>query len=158
MSIQVLYPSDCLCVVGFCLFCYWVVWVSYIFWILSPCQIYWFNSVAQLCLTLCDPKDCSTPGFPVIPDREWHFLRELLSLLKLMSIKSVMPSNNLILCHPLFLLTAVFPSIRVFSNESVLCLRWPKYWSFSFSISPFLPFPRLPFHLLDCSFHCAEVF
>ena len=59
-----------------------------------------------------------------------------LSLLKLMSIKSVMPSNHLILCHPLLLLPAVFPSIRVFSNESVLCIRWPKYWSFSFSISP----------------------
>ena len=53
-----------------------------------------------------------------------------------MSIKSVMPSNHLILCHPLLLLPSVFPSIRVFSNESVLCIRWPKYWSFSFSISP----------------------
>ena len=59
------------------------------------------------------------------------------SLLKLMSIKSVMPSNHLILCHPLLLLPSIFPSIRVFSSESVLCIRWPKYWSFSFSISPF---------------------
>ena len=58
------------------------------------------------------------------------------SLLKLMSIKSVMPSNHLILCHPLLFLPSVFPSIRVFSNESVLRIRWPKYWSFSFSISP----------------------
>ena len=58
------------------------------------------------------------------------------NLLKLMSIESVMPSNNLILCHPLFLPPSVFPSIRVFSNESVLHIRWPKYWSFSFSISP----------------------
>ena len=58
------------------------------------------------------------------------------SLLKLMPIESVMPSNHLILCHPLLLLTSIFPSIRVFSNESVLCTRWPKYWSFSFSISP----------------------
>ena len=58
------------------------------------------------------------------------------SLLKLMSIKSVMPFNHLILCHPLLLLPSVFPSIRVFSNESVLLIRWPKYWSFSFSISP----------------------
>ena len=58
-----------------------------------------------------------------------------LSLLKLMSIKSVMPSNHLILCHPLLLLPSIFPSIRVFS-ESVLFIRWPKYWSFSFSISP----------------------
>ena len=58
------------------------------------------------------------------------------SLLKLMSIKSVMPSNHLILCHPFLLLPSIFPSIRVFSNESVLSIRWPKYWSFSFSISP----------------------
>ena len=58
------------------------------------------------------------------------------SLLKLMSIELVMTSNHLILCHPLLLLPSIFPSIRVFSNESVLCIRWPKYWSFSFSISP----------------------
>ena len=58
------------------------------------------------------------------------------SLLKLMPIESVMPSNHLILCHPLLLLPSIFPSIRVFSNESVLCIRWPNYWSFSFSISP----------------------
>ena len=58
------------------------------------------------------------------------------SLIKLMSIESVMPSNHLILCHPLLLLTSIFPSIRVFSNESALPIRWPKYWSFSFSISP----------------------
>ena len=58
------------------------------------------------------------------------------SLLKLMSIESVMPSNHLILCRPLLLLSSIFPSIRVFSNESVLCIRWPKYLSFSFSISP----------------------
>ena len=59
------------------------------------------------------------------------------SLPKLMSIESVMPSSHLILCHPLLLLPSIFPSIKVFSNESVLCTRWPKYWSFSFSISPF---------------------
>ena len=58
------------------------------------------------------------------------------SLLKLMSIESVMPSNHLIICHPLLLLPSIFPIIRVFSNESVLCMRWPKYWSFSFSVSP----------------------
>ena len=56
---------------------------------------------------------------------------------KLMSIESVMPSNHLILCHPLLLLPSIFPSIRVFSNESILCIRWPKYWSFSFSIRPY---------------------
>ena len=58
------------------------------------------------------------------------------SLLKLISIASVMPSNHFILCHPILLLPSIFPSIRVFSNESVLHIRWPKYWSFSFSISP----------------------
>ena len=68
------------------------------------------------------------PGSPV--------LHSLQSLLKLMSIESVMPSNHLILCNPLLFLLSIFPSIRVFSNESVLCIRWPKYWSFSFSISP----------------------
>ena len=65
------------------------------------------------------------------------------SLLKLMSIESVMPSNHLILCHPLLLLPSVFPSIRVFSNESALCVRWPKYWSFSFNISPSNAHPGL---------------
>ena len=59
------------------------------------------------------------------------------SLLKFMSIELMMPSNHLILCHPLFFMTSIFPSIRVFSNESVLCIRWPKDWSFSFSIRPF---------------------
>ena len=58
------------------------------------------------------------------------------SLLRLMSVESVMPSSNLILCHSVLLLPSIFPSIRVFSNESVLCIRWPKYWSFSFIISP----------------------
>ena len=88
-----------------------------------------FSSVAQACLTLCNPIDCSTPGFPV------H--HQLPGLLKLMSIKSLMPFRHLILCQPL-LLPSIFPSIRVFSSESVLCIRWPKYWSFgfSFSISP----------------------
>ena len=84
-------------------------------------------SVTQLCLTLYDLMVCSTPGFPVL----YH----LQSLLKLMSIESVMPSNHLILCRPVILLPSIFPSIRVFSNESVLHVRWPEYWSFSFGIS-----------------------
>ena len=66
-----------------------------------------------------------------------------LSLLKLMSIESVMPSNHLILCHPLFLLPSIIPSIRVFCNELALCTRWLKYWSFSFSISPSSEYPGL---------------
>ena len=82
----------------------------------------------SVCLTPCDPMDCSMPGFPV------H--HQLWSLLKLMSINSMIPSNHLILCHPLLLLPSVFPSTRVFSSESVLPIRWPKYWSFSFSINP----------------------
>ena len=65
------------------------------------------------------------------------------SLPKPMSIESVMTSNHLILCHPLLLLPTIFPSIRVFSNESALCMRWPKYWSFSFSISPSSEHPGL---------------
>ena len=65
------------------------------------------------------------------------------SLLKLMSIKSVMPSSHLILCHPLLLLPPIPPSIRVFANESILRMRWPKYWSFSFSISPSKEHPGL---------------
>ena len=85
-------------------------------------------SVIKSCLTLCDPMDCSTPGFPI--------LQYLMSLLKFMSIESVMPSNHLILCCTLLLLPSIFPSIRVFSSDSVLRIGWPKYWSFSFSISP----------------------
>ena len=65
------------------------------------------------------------------------------SLLKLMSIESVMQSNDLVLCHPRLLLPSILPSIRVFSNESVLCIRWPKYWSFSFNISPSTEYSRL---------------
>ena len=71
------------------------------------------------------------------------------SLLKLMSIESVMPSNHLILCRPLLLLPSIFPSIRVFSNESVLCIRWPKYWSFSFNISPSNEYSGLSFFKRD---------
>ena len=78
------------------------------------------SSVTQSCLTLWDPMDCSTPFFPV-----HHQLPEL-----------TQTHVHLILCRPLLLLPSVYPSIRVFSSESVLCIRWPKYWSFSFSISP----------------------
>ena len=83
--------------------------------------------VAQLCLTLCDPMNHSTPGFPV------H--HQLPKNTKLMSIELVMPSNHLILCHPLFLLPSIFPSIGIFSNESALGMRWTKYYSFSISPS-----------------------
>ena len=89
---------------------------------------YQFSSVAQSCPTLCDPMNHSTPGLPV-----HHQLPELP---KLMCFELVMPSSHLILCRPL-LLPPITPSIRVFSNESTLCIRWPKYWSFGFNISPF---------------------
>ena len=93
-----------------------------------------FSSVTQSCPTLCYPIDCSTPGLPV-----HHQLPELS---KLMSIELVMPSSHLILCNPL-LLPPIPPSIRVLSNESTLCMRWPKYWSFSFSIIPSKEHPGL---------------
>ena len=86
-----------------------------------------FSSVAQSCPTLCDPVNCSTPGLPV------H--HKLLEFTQTHVQKSVMPFSHLILCHPL-LLPPIPPSIRVFSNESTLHMRWSKYWSFSFSISP----------------------
>ena len=86
-----------------------------------------FISIAQSCPAFCDSMDCSTPGLPITNSR---------SLLKPISIESVMPSNHLILCHPLLFPPSIFPSIRVFSNESVLHIRWPKCWSFSFNISP----------------------
>ena len=87
-----------------------------------------FSSVTQSCPTLCDPMNRSTPGLPV------H--HQLLDAPKPMSIEVVMPFNHLILCHLLLFLPSIFPSIRVFSNESALHIRWPKYWSFSFNSSP----------------------
>ena len=86
-----------------------------------------FSSVTQSCPTLCKLMDCSTPGSLSITNTQ--------SLLKLMSIESVMSFSNLILCHYLLFLPSIFPRIKVFSNESVHRIRWPKYWSFSFSIS-----------------------
>ena len=94
----------------------------------APGGLSYCCSVAQSCLTLCDPMDCSTAGFSVL-----HHFPELAQT---HIHESMMPSNHRILCHPLFLLPSVFLSIRVFSNESAVCVRWPKYWSFSFSISP----------------------
>ena len=87
-----------------------------------------YSSVVQYCPILCDPKECIGQASLSITNSQ--------SLLKLMSIKSVMPLNHLILCHALLLLPSIFPSIRVFSNESVLGIMCANYWSFSFSISP----------------------
>ena len=94
-----------------------------------------FSSVAQSCLTLCHPWTAAHQASLSITNSQ--------SLLKLMFIESVMPSNHLILCCPLLLLPSIFPSIRIFSNESTLHMRWPKYWSFSFSISPCNEHPGL---------------
>ena len=94
-----------------------------------------FRSVAKSCPTLCDPMNRSTPGLPVY-HQPW-------SSLKLMSINSMVPSSHLILCHPLLLLPPIPPSIKVFSNESTLPMRWPKYWRFSFSIIPSKEIPGL---------------
>ena len=93
-----------------------------------------FSSVTQSCPTLCDPMNHSTPGLPV-----HHQFSESTQT---MSIVSVMPFKHLILCR-LLLLPSIFPSIRVFSNESALCIRWPKYWSISFNSSPSNEHPRL---------------
>ena len=105
-------------------------------WILGQLQ---FSSVAQSCPALCDPMDCSMPGLSL-----YHQFPELAQF---MSIELVMPSKHLILCYPLLLLPSIFPSIRVFSDESVLLIRWPKYWSFS--ISPSNEYSGLIFFRID---------
>ena len=93
------------------------------------CYLYFqFSSVTQSCPTLCDPMSHTMPGLPSIT-KSWN-------LPKLVSIESVMPSNHLFLGCPLFLLPSIFPSVRVFSSESALRIRWPKHWSFSVNISP----------------------
>ena len=120
----------------------------------------------QSCLTLCDPIDGSPPGSPIPRMLQFSSVQSLSyvwlfatpwitarqaslsitnsrSSLRLTSIESVMPSSHLILCHPLLLLSPIPPSIRVFSNESTLRMRWPKYWHFSFSIIPSKEIPGL---------------
>ena len=94
---------------------------------LNLCPLHWFSSIAQLCPTLCNPMNHSMPGLLSITNSQ--------SSLRLMCIELVMPSSHLILCRPLLLLPPIPPSIRVFSNESTLRMRWPKYRSLSFSIS-----------------------
>ena len=93
-----------------------------------PLYVHSVSSVTQSCPTPCDPMNRSSQASLPITNSQ--------NLPRLMSIVSVMSSNHLILRHPLLLLPSIFPSIRVFSNESVLHIRWPKYWSFSFNISP----------------------
>ena len=172
--------------------------------ILQPSTLCPCCSVAQSCLTLCNPMDYSTPGFPVLHHLQsllkftsilsvmpsnhlihvssylqsfptlGSFLRSWLfaalwtvacqtslsftisrSLLKLMSTELVIPSNHLVLCCPLFL-TSIFPSIRVFSSELALHIKWPKNWNFSFSISPSNEYSGLISFRIDC-FHLLAV-
>ena len=98
-------------------------------------------SVTQLCLSLCDPMDCSMQASLSFTITQ--------SLLKLMSIELMMPSNHLILCRSLLLLPSIIPSIRFFSSESALCIRWPKDWSFSFSTSPSNEYSGLIYFRID---------
>ena len=101
-----------------------------------------FSSVAQSCLTPCDPMTAARQAS--LSSTNSH------SSPKPMSVESVMPSNHLILCRPLLLLASIFPSIRVFSKEWVLHIRWTKYWSFSFSISPSNEYSGLIYFRMDC--------
>ena len=101
-----------------------------------------FSSVTHSCLTLCNPMDSSTPGFSV--------LHQLMDLAQTHVIESVMPSNHLILCHPLLLLPSIFPSNRVFSNESVLHISWLKYCRFYLNIGPSNEYSGLISFRMDC--------
>ena len=126
-------------------YCQFLLLCLLVFVLCIEVLLYWvhqFSSVAQTYLTLCDPMDCSTPGLPV-----HHQLPEFTQTL--MYIESVMPSNHLILCRPLLLLPPIPPSIRVFSNESPLHIRWQKYWSFSFSINLFNEYSGLISFTID---------
>ena len=110
-----------------------VLWEADLYgWIDSLASDLWvqFSSVSQSCLTLCNPMDCSTPGFPVN-----HQLPEIAQT-HVYWTGDAIQSSHLIFCCPLLFLSSIFPSIRVFSSESVLSTRWSKYWSFRFSISP----------------------
>ena len=104
-------------------------------------SVHLISSVAQSCPALCDPMNRSTPGLPV-----HHHLSEFTQT---RSIESVMPSSHPILYRPLFLLPPIPPSIRIFSNESTLCMRWPKYWNFTFNIIPSKEHPGLIFFRMD---------
>ena len=101
--------------------------------------------VSKLCLTLCDPMNCSMPGFPVLTSPRVYS--------DCMFTESVMPSGRLILCRPLLLLPSIFPSIRVLSSESALCIRWPKYWNFSVRTSPSNEYSGL----ISFRIHCLDL-
>ena len=113
----------------------------YVFRLIIYTYLVQFSSVARLCPTLCDPVNRSTPGLPV-----HHQLPEFTQI---HAIELMMPSNHLILCRPFLLLPSIFPSIRVFSSESALCIRWSKYRDCSFSISPSNEHPGLDAFRMD---------
>ena len=119
-----------------------------LYWLATGCKLHWGKSlsscrcsVPKSCLTLSTSWTAACQA-PLSASISW-------SLLKLMSIEMVMPSSHLILCHPLLLLPPIPPSIRVFSSESTLHIRWPKYWSFSFSVSPSSEHPGLVSFRMD---------
>ena len=121
---------DCIYTFFFC----WTIWKLQMSWHFLPKYInllkdysVWFSSVSHVWLFVTPWTAVCQASLSITNSQ---------NLLKLMSIESVMPSNHLVLYHPLLLLPSIFPNIRVFSHESVLCIRWPKYWNFSFSISP----------------------
>ena len=117
-----------------------LIFIRWIYYIALKCILLLFNWKSYP--TLCDPMDCSMPGFPV----PHHLPRSL----KFMFTESVMPSNHLILSHSLFLLPSIFPSFRIlFSKESAVHLKWPKYWSFSFSINTFNDYSGLIYFKID---------
>ena len=110
-------------------------------WTMEQDYLVQLSSVTQLCLNLCNPLNCSMPGFP-----DHHQLLELTQI----HVNCVSDAtNHLIICHSLLLLPSILPNIRVFSNESVLHIRWPKYWGFSFSISPSNEYSGLIFFKVD---------
>ena len=137
------YLSLMLVCLNICLSLGWFIWTG------NSCDSFFmFSSVAQSCPTLCDPMTIACQTSLSITNPR--------SLLKLMSIELVMPSNHIILCCPLLLPLSIFPSIRVFSNESVLHIRWPKYWSFSFNISPSNEYSGLISFRMDWIFHVRD--
>ena len=118
---------------------FFMIFIKFCSWVkIKPIDIQ-FSSIAQSCLALCDPWTAAHQAS--------LFITSSRSSIRITSIESVMPSSHLILCRPLLLLLPISPSIRVFSSESTLCMRWPKYWSFSFSIIPSKEIPGLIFRM-----------
>ena len=140
MRYHVIIPYFCFDKINWCSPNIWEIrkYYEFVFWAKLITDNFQFSSVTQSCPILRDPMDRASLS-----------ITNSQSLPKLISIESVMPSNHPILGHPLLLQPSIFASIRVFSNESVLCIRWPKYWSFSFNISPSKEYSGLIFFRID---------